>query len=130
FHLSEDHYYFSILSHPFSRGQEPPLRAAKSARRFYGGGKVDWKIACSRLIGEILNLGCALPGKSRKRGKRCVYGRISAAAFCTARTILSYPVHRQRLPASHQRISSSVGFGFLSSSAFAATRKPGVQNPH
>ncbi len=55
---------------------------------------------------------------------------ISSAAAMTDRTILSYPVQRQRLPASQNRASVSVGLGFFSSSAFAATRKPGVQMPH
>src|SRR5262245_1093129 len=53
-----------------------------------------------------------------------------AAASCTALTILSYPVHRQRFPASQKRISCSVGFAERSSSALLATRKPGVQTPH
>ena len=55
---------------------------------------------------------------------------ISAAASATARTILSYPVHRHRFPASQNLISSSVGDGFASRSALAAIRKPGVHTPH
>src|SRR5262249_26931232 len=53
-----------------------------------------------------------------------------AAASFTALTILSYPVHRQRFPASQKRISCSLGSGERSSSALLATRKPGVQIPH
>src|SRR5215468_11345018 len=56
--------------------------------------------------------------------------RISAAASSTARTILSYPVHRQRLPASQKRTSSSVGSGFFFNSASEATSMPEVQMPH
>src|SRR4030095_15796939 len=52
-----------------------------------------------------------------------------AAASCTALTILSYPVHRQRFPASQNLISCSLGSGVRSSSALLATRKPGVQMP-
>src|SRR5262245_432314 len=56
--------------------------------------------------------------------------RVSAAVSSTARTILSYPVQRQRLPASQKRTSSSDGFGFLRSSASDATSMPEVQMPH
>ncbi|RWA55197.1 hypothetical protein AU476_07945 [Cupriavidus sp. UYMSc13B] len=52
------------------------------------------------------------------------------AVFSIASMILVYPVQRQMLPAIAKRISSRVGFGFASSSALAATTKPGVQNPH
>src|SRR5207302_10956117 len=55
---------------------------------------------------------------------------IVAAASFTSLTILSYPVHRQRLPASQNRISCSDGSGVRSSSALLATRNPGVQIPH
>ena len=55
---------------------------------------------------------------------------IRSEAAWTARTILSYPVHLQRLPESSKRISSSVGSGWPSSRAFAETRNPGVQIPH
>src|SRR3972149_3707086 len=40
------------------------------------------------------------------------------------------PVQRQRLPASQNLISCSVGLGFCSRRAVEATRKPGVQMPH
>jgi len=43
---------------------------------------------------------------------------------------LSYPVQRHRLPASNKRVSSSVGLSVVSSNAFAATIRPGVQKPH
>src|SRR6202011_1163413 len=56
--------------------------------------------------------------------------RMTAAASSTARMILSYPVQRHRLPASQWRTSASVGFGFFSRSARAATMNPGVQMPH
>src|SRR4051812_18910336 len=58
------------------------------------------------------------------------YFLITFPASCTARTILSYPVQRQRLPDRSKRISCSLGFGCLSNKALAATRKPGVQTPH
>ena len=49
------------------------------------------------------------------------------AAACTARTMLWYPVQRQRLPSSPRRISSSEGSGFSCSSETAAITNPGVQ---
>ena len=49
------------------------------------------------------------------------------AAACTARTMLWYPVQRQRLPSSPRRISSSEGSGFSCSSDTAAITNPGVQ---
>ena len=45
----------------------------------------------------------------------------------TASTIFSYPVHRQRLPESATRISSSLGFGLTLSSAIVVSTMPGVQ---
>ena len=56
--------------------------------------------------------------------------RMSAAVSSTARTILSYPVHRHRLPASQNRTSSSLGCEFLRSNASDATSMPDVQMPH
>ena len=53
-----------------------------------------------------------------------------AAAVRTALTIFMYPVQRQRLPESAQRISSSVGSGLASSSATEVIIMPGVQKPH
>ena len=43
-----------------------------------------------------------------------------------------YPVQRHafRLSWNQSRTSSRVGFGFVSSSPFAETMKPGVQKPH
>ena len=49
------------------------------------------------------------------------------AAAWTARTMLWYPVQRHRFPSSPSRISSSVGFGFSSSSEIVAITNPGVQ---
>ena len=49
------------------------------------------------------------------------------AAAWTARTMLWYPVQRQRLPSSPSRISSSVGFGFSFRSETVAMTNPGVQ---
>ena len=54
----------------------------------------------------------------------------SAPARRTARTMFTYPVHRQRLPDSQTRISSSLGRGDSSSSALTVIRMPGVQKPH
>ena len=54
----------------------------------------------------------------------------ACATDSTASTIFAYPVHRHRLPAMASRTSSSVGLGFSSSSAFAASTMPGVQKPH
>jgi len=48
------------------------------------------------------------------------------AAFC----IPAYVPHRQRLPPNAWSISAFVGLGFFSTSAAAATMKPGVQKPH
>src|SRR5262249_24683572 len=52
------------------------------------------------------------------------------AAARSARTILTYPVHMQRLPLRPTRISSSVGSALSRSSSRAAKIIPGVQNPH
>src|SRR5918992_1188972 len=52
------------------------------------------------------------------------------AARRTASRIFSYPVQRQRLPASASLISASVGRGLRSSRSWVATTSPGVQNPH
>ena len=49
------------------------------------------------------------------------------AAVWTARTMLWYPVQRQRLPSSACRISSSVGFGVSSRRLTVAMMNPGVQ---
>src|SRR4029453_5429897 len=52
------------------------------------------------------------------------------AAHCTDLTMFWYPVQRQMFPESAQRISSSVGSGFSSSSTELTSIIPGVQNPH
>ena len=49
------------------------------------------------------------------------------AAASTARTMLWYPVQRQRLPSSACRISLSDGFGCSASRDTVAITKPGVQ---
>ncbi len=49
------------------------------------------------------------------------------AAASTARTMLWYPVQRQRFPSSALLISSSVGLGFSFRSDTVAMTKPGVQ---
>ena len=49
------------------------------------------------------------------------------AAASTARTMLWYPVQRQRLPSRPTRISSSDGLGFSFSSETVAMTNPGVQ---
>src|SRR3954468_15918436 len=54
----------------------------------------------------------------------------SRAARRTASTIFTYDPHRQRLPPSPSAISSSLGSGFASSSAFAVRTNPGVHQPH
>src|SRR5215510_11996152 len=48
----------------------------------------------------------------------------------TASRIFSYPVQRQRFPASASRTSRSSGDGLRASRSCAATTSPGVQNPH
>src|SRR5690606_4896982 len=53
-----------------------------------------------------------------------------APASLIASTMFIYPVQRQRFPLISQRISSSVGVGFLSNSAAPTSIIPGVQNPH
>src|SRR5262245_5516272 len=55
---------------------------------------------------------------------------ISFAAALMASMIFVYPVQRQMLPAMAKRMSSSLGSGVSSSSAFAIMMMPGVQNPH
>src|SRR6185503_14672690 len=52
------------------------------------------------------------------------------AAQSTDLTMFWYPVQRHKLPDSAQRTSSSVGSGFSSSRALAASIMPGVQKPH
>src|SRR5699024_10160989 len=54
----------------------------------------------------------------------------SSAARCTAPTMFRYPVHRQRLPATISRASSSVGAGSCRNPASIVVMKPGVQKPH
>ena len=56
--------------------------------------------------------------------------RINSPAFCTALTMLTYPVQRQMLPLIAQRTSSSDGSGLSSSRAAPVSIIPGVQNPH
>ncbi len=51
----------------------------------------------------------------------------ASAARRTARTMFSYPVHRQRLPSSPSRISWSLGRGLVRSRSAAAMIIPGVQ---
>ena len=51
----------------------------------------------------------------------------ASAARWTARTMFWYPVHRQRLPSSPSRISSSLGWGLVRSRSAAAMIMPGVQ---
>ena len=53
-----------------------------------------------------------------------------AAASMIASMILTYPVHRHRLPASAEATSSLVGSGVLASSTSAFIRMPGEQKPH
>ena len=55
---------------------------------------------------------------------------ISSATSNTALTILSYPVHLHKLPASQYLTSVSEGEGLWSNNALAAIKKPGVQIPH
>src|SRR5262249_47503214 len=50
-----------------------------------------------------------------------------SAAYRMASTILLYPVQRHKLPEMPQRISSSVGLGFLLSRCLALIIMPGVQ---
>src|SRR6185503_17516870 len=52
------------------------------------------------------------------------------AAQSTDLTMFWYPVQRHRLPDNAHRTSSSVGSGFSSSRALAASIMPGVQKPH
>ena len=47
-----------------------------------------------------------------------------------ASMILTYPVHRHRLPASAAATSARVGSGVLASSTSAFMRMPGEQKPH
>src|SRR6478672_12895789 len=51
----------------------------------------------------------------------------ASAARWTALTMFWYPVHRQRLPSSPSRISSSLGWGLVRSRSAAAMIMPGVQ---
>lgn len=44
--------------------------------------------------------------------------------------MLSYPVHRHRLPDSASRTSRSSGDAFSAGRATVAITNPGVQNPH
>ena len=52
------------------------------------------------------------------------HGRISAAAFCTARTMRLCEAQRQRWPLRAARTSRSLGFGLRSSRALAAMTMP------
>src|SRR4026209_224909 len=58
------------------------------------------------------------------------HAALPPAAASTASTILTYPVHRHRFPASASRTSCALGDAFTSSSAIADRIIPGVQNPH
>ena len=55
-----------------------------------------------------------------------LFRRTWAAAWI-AEKIRVYPVQRQRLPLSPRLMSATLGSGFSSSKAFAATIIPGVQ---
>src|SRR4029077_17003051 len=93
--------------------------------------------------------GLAVLGKQRQRVRRGVgdlvveRGRDHAltseeasapdslpAAASTARTMLWYPVQRQKLLPSTSRTCCSGGSGFSASRLVAAITMPGVQNPH
>ena len=67
-------------------------------------------------------------GAAEGHGRRRPIGyRSFSAACCTALTMLTYPVQRQRFPEIASRISSSLGFLFRSSSATLVIIMPGVQ---
>jgi len=96
---------------------------------------LDRRIALVSLIGvgtgALLGFGLALLGSYLvAKARRTEFARVVRnliAALSTASKIFRYPVHRHRLPLSASLISSRVGAGFASSSARAASRKPGVQ---
>ena len=56
--------------------------------------------------------------------------RITAAASRAASTMVSYPVHRHRLPEIASRIPASSMSGSASITATRVINIPGVQNPH
>src|SRR5262245_16384744 len=65
-------------------------------------------------------------GRSRRR-HFSPPSRSFAAAYWYALTMLTYPVHRHRLPEMACRISSSVGLELLLRKAYPAISMPGVQ---